>query len=166
MTCLRRDFECRSSLDILLVPLSALLRICWTFSRKCCHLDVFSSYRADRLHRSVFRLVTQVLRYQRGGSPLWVTDKSAPPADTCIPNCDKCGARRSFEFQAKHVFICFNAEVKCSEAIVVIWPTIFLPENNYLQLDVVLYLYVQVVSWKHSMSWNRKLKDLHLNWDV
>ncbi|KPP59670.1 programmed cell death protein 2-like, partial [Scleropages formosus] len=39
----------------------------------------------------------QVLRYCRGGSPLWVSAEHVPSADT-IPDC-ACGAKRVFEFQ-------------------------------------------------------------------
>ncbi|XP_049574402.1 programmed cell death protein 2 [Syngnathus scovelli] len=39
----------------------------------------------------------QVLRYSRGGSPLWVTSQHIP-SDTDIPACT-CGAKRTFEFQ-------------------------------------------------------------------
>eukprot|EP00062_Callorhinchus_milii_P009737 gi/632953986/ref/XP_007892720.1/ PREDICTED: programmed cell death protein 2 [Callorhinchus milii] len=39
----------------------------------------------------------QVLRYCRGGSPLWVSGENIPK-DTDIPNCS-CGAKRIFEFQ-------------------------------------------------------------------
>uniref|UniRef100_UPI00398F0329 programmed cell death protein 2 n=1 Tax=Pristiophorus japonicus TaxID=55135 RepID=UPI00398F0329 len=39
----------------------------------------------------------QVLRYCRGGSPLWVSGENIP-LDIDIPNCS-CGAMREFEFQ-------------------------------------------------------------------
>lgn len=39
----------------------------------------------------------QVLRYGRGGSPLWVSGNNIP-TDSDIPNC-ACGAKREFEFQ-------------------------------------------------------------------
>ncbi|XP_069787766.1 programmed cell death protein 2 [Narcine bancroftii] len=39
----------------------------------------------------------QVLRYCRGGSPLWVSGVNIP-TNSDIPNCS-CGARREFEFQ-------------------------------------------------------------------
>ncbi|XP_072907277.1 programmed cell death protein 2 [Hemitrygon akajei] len=39
----------------------------------------------------------QVLRYCRGGGPLWVSGNNTP-TDNDIPNCS-CGARREFEFQ-------------------------------------------------------------------
>jgi len=38
----------------------------------------------------------QVLRYQRGGEPLWVSAEGKPAS---IPPCDNCGAERQFEFQ-------------------------------------------------------------------
>uniref|UniRef100_G3PUL4 Programmed cell death 2 n=1 Tax=Gasterosteus aculeatus TaxID=69293 RepID=G3PUL4_GASAC len=39
----------------------------------------------------------QVVRYSRGGSPLWVSSKHIP-SDQDIPACT-CGAKRTFEFQ-------------------------------------------------------------------
>ncbi|XP_020369655.1 programmed cell death protein 2 [Rhincodon typus] len=39
----------------------------------------------------------QVLRYCRGGSPLWVSEDNVP-SDADIPSC-ACGAKREFEFQ-------------------------------------------------------------------
>ncbi|KAJ1153899.1 hypothetical protein NDU88_006657 [Pleurodeles waltl] len=39
----------------------------------------------------------QVLRYSRGGDPLWISGDHVPQ-DTDIPNC-LCGAKRIFEFQ-------------------------------------------------------------------
>ncbi|KAM4602481.1 programmed cell death protein 2 [Polymixia lowei] len=39
----------------------------------------------------------QVLRYSRGGSPLWVSSQHVP-SDQDIPSCT-CGAKRTFEFQ-------------------------------------------------------------------
>ncbi|XP_010011756.1 PREDICTED: programmed cell death protein 2-like [Nestor notabilis] len=40
----------------------------------------------------------QILRYSRGGQPLFIT---CPPADfnRCIPACSNCGSNRIFEFQ-------------------------------------------------------------------
>lgn len=38
----------------------------------------------------------QVLRYERGGQPLWVAENPLPEQ---IPNCDYCGSERQFEFQ-------------------------------------------------------------------
>ncbi|XP_064623525.1 programmed cell death protein 2-like [Lineus longissimus] len=39
----------------------------------------------------------QVLRYNRGGDPLWVSNENIPSQED-IPKCD-CGATRTFEFQ-------------------------------------------------------------------
>ncbi|KAG9469520.1 hypothetical protein GDO78_020303 [Eleutherodactylus coqui] len=39
----------------------------------------------------------QVLRYCRGGDPLWISLQNVP-AENDIPNCE-CGAKRAFEFQ-------------------------------------------------------------------
>lgn len=39
----------------------------------------------------------QVIRYSRGGSPLWVSSQHVP-SDEDIPSCT-CGAKRTFEFQ-------------------------------------------------------------------
>ncbi|KAK3909387.1 Programmed cell death protein 2 [Frankliniella fusca] len=40
----------------------------------------------------------QVLRYQRGGKPLWLSEHHIPMEDS-IPPCFHCGAKRIFEFQ-------------------------------------------------------------------
>lgn len=40
----------------------------------------------------------QVLRYERKGEPLWITDKNIPKKES-IPNCQLCGSKRVFEFQ-------------------------------------------------------------------
>ena len=45
-------------------------------------------------------LLLQVLRYQRGGAPLLVSDEDM---SSDIPAC-KCGAPRHFEFQVSHAF--------------------------------------------------------------
>jgi len=42
---------------------------------------------------------SQVLRYHKGGTPLWVTDSFQLNCDEQIPCCEKCGAKRHFEFQ-------------------------------------------------------------------
>ncbi|VDN40420.1 unnamed protein product [Dibothriocephalus latus] len=41
----------------------------------------------------------QVLRFQRGGEPFWV---SAKPHT--VPSCDVCGGKRIFEFQVSLLF--------------------------------------------------------------
>ena len=40
----------------------------------------------------------QVIRYQRSANPLWISCKGVPDAND-IPNCEHCGATRTFEFQ-------------------------------------------------------------------
>lgn len=40
----------------------------------------------------------QVIRYERDGDPLWLSDKHVP-SDKDIPGCEYCGKRRIFEFQ-------------------------------------------------------------------
>lgn len=40
----------------------------------------------------------QVIRYQRSGDPLWISDKDIPVSKD-IPDCELCGAPRIFEFQ-------------------------------------------------------------------
>lgn len=40
----------------------------------------------------------QVLRYQRGGMPLWLSSEFIP-SQADIPACDQCGSKRIFEFQ-------------------------------------------------------------------
>lgn len=41
---------------------------------------------------------TQVLRYARGGSPLWISDKGRI-CPSKVPNCKNCNGPRTFEFQ-------------------------------------------------------------------
>ncbi|XP_017786084.1 PREDICTED: programmed cell death protein 2-like [Nicrophorus vespilloides] len=38
----------------------------------------------------------QILRYERGGEPLWVASEPKPEA---VPDCEQCGGPRQFEFQ-------------------------------------------------------------------
>lgn len=40
----------------------------------------------------------QVIRFARGGTPLWITTKDQP-SENDIPACEKCKAPRVFEFQ-------------------------------------------------------------------
>lgn len=40
----------------------------------------------------------QVLRYDRGGQPLWISGANQLDAER-VPNCELCGGRRAFEFQ-------------------------------------------------------------------
>lgn len=47
----------------------------------------------------------QVLRYCKGGQPLWVSAENKARAED-IPNCS-CGAHREFEFQVSASFFLF-----------------------------------------------------------
>jgi pre-rRNA-processing protein TSR4 len=40
---------------------------------------------------------TQVLRYDKGGAPLWIGPSTPKAAD--VPHCERCGGARVFEFQ-------------------------------------------------------------------
>lgn len=42
---------------------------------------------------------TQIIRYDRGGTPLWVTKYEKLKVESSIPNCTHCGSKRIFEFQ-------------------------------------------------------------------
>lgn len=48
------------------------------------------------VHLIVF-CYAQVVRYSRGGSPLWVSSQHTPSGQD-VPPCP-CGAQRTFEFQ-------------------------------------------------------------------
>ncbi|XP_078086553.1 programmed cell death protein 2 isoform X2 [Mustelus asterias] len=50
-----------------------------------------------KFRKRIAQAPDQVLRYCRGGSPLWVSGENIP-SETDIPNCP-CGAKREFEFQ-------------------------------------------------------------------
>lgn len=43
----------------------------------------------------------QVMRYNKGDKPLWVSASNIPKA---VPDCELCGAKRKFEFQVKTDF--------------------------------------------------------------
>lgn len=45
----------------------------------------------------------QVLRYERGGTPLWLS----PIVPQTVPDCERCGSRRVFEFQVMPQLLSF-----------------------------------------------------------
>lgn len=54
----------------------------------------------------------QIIRYERGGEPLWINSKYQLPKEE-IPNCESCGEKRDFEFQVCKILswvleFCFN----------------------------------------------------------
>lgn len=63
----------------------------YNISNVCVHLMLFCSI--------------QVVRYSRGGSPLWVSSQHVP-SDNDIPPCT-CGAARSFEFQVDRLLLIY-----------------------------------------------------------
>lgn len=59
----------------------------------------------NKFSKRVARHPEQVLRYDRGGSPLWITELVPNcGSDNLVPNCELCGGERQFEFQVK--FVC------------------------------------------------------------
>lgn len=52
----------------------------------------------SKFQKRVNRHKDQVLRYDRGGDPLWISDRYTLKSDK-VPNCDLCNSRRIFEFQ-------------------------------------------------------------------
>lgn len=60
----------------------------------------------NKFSKRISRHPEQVLRYDRGGTPLWITSNTKG-ALTHIPNCQYCNGERQFEFQVS--FISFHA---------------------------------------------------------
>lgn len=56
-------------------------------------------------------LCVQVVRYSRGGSPLWISSQHIP-SEQDVPPC-VCGAQRTFEFQVVTAFL----KVQCPQLI-------------------------------------------------
>lgn len=53
----------------------------------------------DKFNKRTKDEPTQVVRYDRGGKPLWVTKYEKIKKESAIPNCAHCGSKRIFEFQ-------------------------------------------------------------------
>ncbi|GAB6019542.1 Programmed cell death protein 2 [Chamberlinius hualienensis] len=64
-------------------------------------LELFAGKKSDQKFQEFKKRTShnseQVLRYEKNGSPLWVSSENIPQEDE-IPKC-KCGAQRQFEFQ-------------------------------------------------------------------
>ena len=59
---------------------------------------VFSDKTSEKFYTEINLFPSQVIRYQRGGAPLWTCDKFAQDLGL-VPNCEVCGGKRTFEFQ-------------------------------------------------------------------
>ncbi|WKX99424.1 hypothetical protein Q1695_014368 [Nippostrongylus brasiliensis] len=59
--------------------------------------DQKNDKRFERFNQFLNLNPTQILRYQRSGTPLIATDRAPPPGTP--PACENCGAPRSFELQ-------------------------------------------------------------------
>lgn len=61
-----------------------------------------ASYKSDkvfnRFRKRVAYVPEQIIRYDRGGEPLWVSPDRIPSSDD-IPPCPRCKSHRIFEFQ-------------------------------------------------------------------
>ncbi|CAD0198291.1 unnamed protein product [Chrysodeixis includens] len=53
----------------------------------------------NKFSKRVARHPDQVLRYDRGGQPLWITGKTTEASITDVPKCQYCNGDRQFEFQ-------------------------------------------------------------------
>lgn len=65
-------------------------------------LNEFSETKEDktfgRFKKAIDTFETQVLRYNRHGTPLWISDHGMLN-QSIVPNCVQCNGRRTFEFQ-------------------------------------------------------------------
>merc|ERR1719319_567818 len=53
----------------------------------------------DSWNKRVRRAPGQVVRYNRGGAPLWCSKAKLESGHSGVPNCGVCGAERTFEVQ-------------------------------------------------------------------
>lgn len=53
----------------------------------------------NKFRKRIARNPNQVLRYDRGGNPLWITAQSQGKVLMDVPNCEHCCEERQFEFQ-------------------------------------------------------------------
>jgi pre-rRNA-processing protein TSR4 len=65
-------------------------------------LDDFAESKEDKtfgkFKKNVAGYETQVIRYNRHGNPLWISDNGKLNLGF-VPNCENCGSKRSYEFQ-------------------------------------------------------------------
>lgn len=60
----------------------------------------------------------QVIRYQRGGEPLWIARKPLPET---IPDCNYCGGQRKFEFQIMPQMLTMLKENNLDWGVVIVY---------------------------------------------
>lgn len=68
----------------------------------------------QRFRKSTNHHPRQVLRYERDGEPLWITDEAIPPT---VPACPLCGAARKFEFQVLPQLLNHLGLDQCGESV-------------------------------------------------
>lgn len=56
----------------------------------------------NKFSKRIARHPEQVLRYDRGGTPLWITGHTEGTA-VAVPNCQYCKGERQFEFQVGYL---------------------------------------------------------------
>lgn len=68
------------------------------FQKYAAHIDedvLFGKFR-----KKVDLEKEQVLRFERNGTPLWITDRNTLKENE-VPACERCGSKRIFEFQVR-----------------------------------------------------------------
>lgn len=80
------------------------------FEKYTCQIDDDKDF--NRFKKRINYDPEQVLRFDRGGVPLWITSKNQPK-DSDIPACELCQSPRIFEFQvsglhAHQIFFCIK----------------------------------------------------------
>nr|XP_022913320.1 programmed cell death protein 2 [Onthophagus taurus] len=60
------------------------------------HSSLITDKTFQKFQKHIKNYPDQILRYERGGEPLWIAEEPIPES---IPNCDNCGEPRQFEFQ-------------------------------------------------------------------
>ena len=69
---------------------------------------------------------TQIVRYDRGGQPLWVTKFEKIKKDsTLIPKCVHCGAARVFEFQVNPQLLNYLGVENAHELSTIDWAGLY-----------------------------------------
>lgn len=69
------------------------------FEKYACQIDDDKDF--HKFKKRIASEPDQVIRFDRGGNPLWITSKNQPQAND-IPTCDLCKAPRIFEFQVRN----------------------------------------------------------------